>query len=344
MGGRGPKTELSIDLELLLCEILFHQAADAIRSTLSTRTGTFSEEPGLTVLVGGADFGEARFLEKAAGAPLLLGALDLQAQFFPGALWNVDRRRYLFRDDLEVGPGTPTVRLELQQSSLPESLLSALIQELSEMVRREEQPQNEGADQGRLSANVSVVREVYTRLTREGSNAYPRLAGEPQLLETREDNVHECVLRIPLAPSRYGIALVTERGIDTPTSRELKKSYILNSLAVRIAYVIGDTGKRVVEFHLRKGGANATYGDSWDVGAAGYIDPKRHRDPEWIERISPWQAAMYELSEELRIPSHELPYREHYYFFGVGRNWPTGQVDLLGMCDGHFAPDPLSAS
>jgi hypothetical protein len=103
-------------------------------------------------------------------------------------------------------------------------------------------------------------------------------------------------------------------------------------------------GHRWVEFHQRSS-LNGTYKEAWDVGAAGYIDRSRHKDPEHPDRIvSPWGACIDEIERELNIPREDLLYRDHYSFFGIGMNWylksPTMQTDLLGVCHCEIAPDP----
>ena len=73
----------------------------------------------------------------------------------------------------------------------------------------------------------------------------------------------------------------------------------------------------------RMSGPNATYKGAWDVGAAGYIDPEEHQDPEAIHRTSCWRACAAEITQELNIPQSYLQNREHYRYFGVGRNEKT---------------------
>src|SRR5260370_5537573 len=125
-----------------------------------------------------------------------------------------------------------------------------------------------------------------------------------------------------------------------PAAKSLCLTRVLNSLAVRMAVVHGEEGNLMAEFHQRKGGANATYKLAWDVGAAGYIDALSHRDPDDPLRISPWQTSVEEIDTELNIPTYDLPHRDHYLFFGMGRNDPTGQLDLLGLCQLTKPPDP----
>jgi hypothetical protein len=110
---------------------------------------------------------------------------------------------------------------------------------------------------------------------------------------------------------------------------------VLNSVAVRVAYTYAENGRQHCVFQQRKAAANATYADAWDIGAAGYIDPRKHTD---LGKISPWLASAKELAEELNIPLEFLPNREHYQFYGVVKNCLSGQVDLLGECRGNYVP------
>ena len=163
---------------------------------------------------------------------------------------------------------------------------------------------------------VRLLSEVHRRLTKEGSNAYPRVVGPPEIVRDRPSVGEDDVLHVGIGPSRYGVALVEERKLKLPTAVRLRRGDILNSLTVRVAFVYERKGEKWIEFHQRKGGPNATYKNAWDVSAAGYVDPSRHGDPDDRERVSPWVACAYELAEELGIPSFELPHRDHYQFFG----------------------------
>ena len=93
--------------------------------------------------------------------------------------------------------------------------------------------------------------------------------------------MHSETLVVTVGPSRYGLALIEEKKLNLPSAVTLRSMCVLNSLAVRVALVYEMDGHLWVECHQRKGGANATYKDAWDVSAAGYIDPcnEEHLDP-----------------------------------------------------------------
>jgi hypothetical protein len=131
-----------------------------------------------------------------------------------------------------------------------------------------------------------------------------------------------------------------EKHLRLATADALVASHNMNSLAVRVAVTYEEQRTHWVEFHQRSK-LNGTYREAWDVGAAGYIDRSSHKDPEHPERIvSAWGACIDEIRKELNISESNLPYRDHYSFFAVGMNVPTGQTDLLGMCQCVVAPDP----
>lgn len=277
---------------------------------------------------------ERSFLDAAAGQSLKLGGLDLCCKLLPVELWSLHRKeKDLYVDDPEA---SRRVLIEPRGIELPDHLLGSLVTEIEQRL----------ADfvDGKIylpESEVSSLQEVQRRL-KAGSNAYPRLAGAPEFVGVTKSSESGSLL-IPVGPSRYGVALVEEKRLNLPTATALRSRHILNSLAVRVALIYEAKGKRLCEFHQRKGGENSTYKDAWDVAAAGYVDPQRHRDPEDHNRISPWQACAWELSEELGIPSYVLPYRDNYYFFGLGRNDPTGQLDLLAYCSAASPPDPERA-
>jgi hypothetical protein len=227
------------------------------------------------------------------------------------------------------------IELRMSDLSLPATALDSLVQEIDETLKRQASVPSPGDAPER-----ERLLEVHQRLTQEGSNAYPRVVALPTLETPGKVPGRPAVLILHLGPSRYGIALVEERRLDLPTATQLRSRHVLNSLGVRVAYIYQRAGSYWVECQLRKGGPNAIYKDSWDVGAAGYIDPGRHKDPLDETRISPWQAAAAEIPEELAIPRHQLPHRDHYFFFGMGRNDPTGQLDVLGYCLAAHPPDP----
>jgi transcriptional regulator with XRE-family HTH domain len=273
---------------------------------------------------------ELAFISIADGQPSLrLGALDLQCKLFPANVWNQSPVQ-TYTDDPEA-----KFRVELVSvpNVLPADLLSTLVAELAAILSN---PPS-GASIQRSARELDELRETYKRLQDERSNAYPRLAGMPETY--REGG--ESVLRIPIAPSKYGVALIRERHLTLPTAQTLVLRHILNSLAVRVLYIFRDRdGREWGELQQRQFRENATFAGAWDVSAAGYIDPFRHEDPRVPGQISPSRACASELEEELRIPLAELPYRDNYYFFGVGRNDTTGQLDILGYCLGDFVPEP----
>ena len=261
---------------------------------------------------------------------LKLGNVDLKCNLFPPTLWDVrDRRKYTFFDEPER---SKQIFVDFIDTPLPQYTLSAVIQELSAVIK--DPKSNE-----RFSQNqIEHFTEAFRRLTKEGSNAYPRIVAPPTIIT--EKNLDKASLQILIAPSRYGIALIEERDFKLPTANDLRISHVLNSLAVRVAVVFEDEGQLWTEFHQRRSDPNATYKGAWDVGAAGYLDPIDHIDPENPSKISPFRACASEIEQELNIPQWNLQNREHYYFFGVGRNDPTGQIDILSLCYLASAPDP----
>jgi nucleoside phosphorylase len=271
---------------------------------------------------------EKAFLtEKAATVPLKLGELDLQCKLFPPDLWNAKRRDFVFLDDPEA---EQQVALEVVGAPLPEHTLKILVSEIEEALT---QP-------GLTLAIDRALLEDVGELLKMGSNPYPRVVAPPRILRLEHTSRPSSIFQILLGPSNFGISLIEERKLKLPTALELRNRYALNSLAVRVGLVYEKEGSSWLEFHQRKGRANATYKGSWDVAAAGYIDPRKHADPEDPDRLSPWWACAKELTEELNLSSAELPYREHYYFLGLGMNAPTGQLDLLAICESDAAPDP----
>lgn len=172
-----------------------------------------------------------------------------------------------------------------------------------------------------------------SRQLESGQNPYPRLCAPPSVFEDRS-GFRE--LQVSVAPSVFGISLCEERGIKLPCLRDRQPSN-LNALAVRIAYLFEAGGQRRCAFQKRKASKNSTYKNAWDIGAAGYINPQEHRDPE-TGLLSPWIAARNEIAQELGVPFEALPFRDSYYFFGIGRIRFTGQLDLLGVCSGSTPP------
>ena len=328
-GGRGPRALPLLAMpHLLLSEILGQDAVERLRQRLTRRPSipVVATDPALT--------DEAGFLARARD-PLLtlkLGKLDLGSKLFPTHLWDAERSQNLYVYHPE---SDRRVELVWVPSALPPNLLSGLVSEL-EAKLGSLPPDADGSASDQSPRLRRELDEVYRRLTEEGSNPYLRLAGNPTTL-TEDDRV---TLQVPIGPSRYGVALITEKNLMLPTAQLLSWQHILNSLAVRVAYIFTDTdGRKWIEFQERQQRENATYSGAWDVSAAGYIDPQRHEDPREPGLVSPWRACASELQEELRIPRAELLHRDHYYFLGVGRNDPTGQLDLLAYYLGSYVPD-----
>jgi len=324
-GARALRTALSPEMQLLLWEILAHQAEVLITRREAKRLSDAAITPlGLE--------SERAFLEEVARPSLRIGGRSIECKLLPASLWIEDRRNHLYLDDPEA---ERRIELRMSDRSLPGNTLDSLVQEIEEALKQHAPDSfpRDATERERLS-------EVHDRLTREGSNAYPRVVALPRLETPSAVPGRPELLVVNLGPSRYGVALVEERRLTLPTAIHLRSRHVLNSLAVRVAYIYQRAGAYWVECHQRKGGPNATYKDSWDVGAAGYVDPGRHKDPLDESRISPWQAAGAEIAEELAIPPHQLPHRDHYLFFGMGRNDPTGQLDLLGYCLATNPPDP----
>jgi len=272
--------------------------------------------------------GESDFLKDVKKASLKLGSLELKCKLMPEGLWNVERRRdYIFFDDPEQ---RKRIILNSRKPKLPGGLLNKLVRELDIAIKTKDTCDSIQA------RDLSLYKKVYQRLKKRGSNAYPRIVAPPEVVSTGSTSR----LRIAFEPSRYGVSLIVERQIPLPTANALQLKHVLNSLAVRVAVSYKKDGQTWVEFHQRRKELNATYPAAWDVGAAGYIDLNKHFDPEAKNRISPWQACAFEISEELNIDECDLPYRENYSFFGLARNDLTGQLDILASCELPEAPDP----
>jgi len=329
-GARGARTPMMPSTRLLLCEILAEDAVKKITERLRGRPFT----PVAATAAQAAVADEPGFLAHAASPSLRLGSVDLGSKIFPVHLWDADHVENRYIDHPESDHG---VELLWVPPALPHDLLSKLVSEIEAQLKVFDSATQDSNASQESNGVANVMRETHRRLTEEGSNAYPRLAGSPQTV--REN--HRVTLQVPIGPSTYGVALIREKNLELPTAQELGSRHILNSLAVRVAYVYQDANRqRLVEFQERQERENATYGGAWDVSAAGYIDPQRHEDPRVPGRVSPWQACACELAEELQIPPTGLPHRDNYYFFGVGTDDPTGQVNLLAYCLGSYVPDP----
>jgi nucleoside phosphorylase len=282
---------------------------------------------------------EESFLRIVHQQPTLhLGDFDLNSKFFPEDYWNVaNRKEYMFADDPE---DEQQVILEWTDAPLAEGLLRELKADADLQLKR--LARNQNADE----AEIRRLSEFCDALAR-GSNPYPRLVAPPRPCRLNTHSGIKSLLLLPISDSYYAFSLIREKQIQLASADTVQSSHNVNSLAVRVALTYERDGQRWIEFHQRSP-LNGTYKEAWDVGAAGYMDRSRHKDPEHPERlVSPWGACIDEITRELNIPSEDLPYRDHYSFFGVGMNWcqskPTMQTDLLGVCQCVIAPDPTRA-
>jgi hypothetical protein len=324
---------LDRDELLLLWEILGERALDAVANAQRAAREGPLWRPALKMGArqnAAEPQSEENFLTLAAGQSIHIGELNLACKLFPPCQWEPTRAIEVFDDDPEA---EHQLQVRMMDQRLPYDLLDRLVDEIEAELKQVQMTYEViDGDQNRL-------RDVLRRLKDEGSNAYPRLIGAPTIDEVSDINRKMVrVMNVNVGPSRYGIALAEERRLQLPTALRLRSRFILNSLAVRIAYVARENGQWWMEFQKRHPQGNATYRGAWDVGAAGYIDEEAHRDPLDQSRISPWQTAAHELAEELNIARHQLPTRDKFKFFGVGRNDPTGQLDILGYCLGAFLP------
>lgn len=304
----------------VLWELLANQTISAVKSAQRASRHAPEWRPAIDGVSHSFEFSEQAFLDLTTTPSLKVGGLDLACKLFPAQQWSSDKKPEQFEDDPE---SDRQLLVHWVDTQLPEDLLDRLMDELQEA-----RLNGDSEDRQKIEA-------VYNRLQNEGSNAYPRLVATPYI-QTAGQNLQreQLLLNVSIAPSRYGVALVEERKLQLATARQLRSRHILNSLGVRIAYVTTIDGEPWVDFHQRHSAGNATYSEAWDIGAAGYIDAAAHRDPANREKISPWQTASRELSEELGIARHQLPHRDKFNFFGVARNDFTGQLDLVGYCAG----------
>jgi transcriptional regulator with XRE-family HTH domain len=264
-----------------------------------------------------------KILRASATETLRFGGIDLRTTLLPTSLWNVDRRKHhLFVDDPEER--YRRIEVEWVPSVLPADLLKRLMDEIDEQRRLYKAGLLAITDK-----EIEDIEEVHDRLKRDRSNPYPRLVALPEPVGTDRGTVFQ--LRI--GEGKYGVSLITEKNLGLPSATEFRARHVLHSLALRVAYVFESLdGKRWVECHQREARGNATWKGAWDIGAAGYVDPLRHKDPRDPHRISPWQACCDELEKELNIDGYELPHRDHYYFFGLAHDQPTGHIILLAYC------------
>ena len=268
-------------------------------------------------------------LKNAAQSTIKFAGVDLRTSLLPAHLWDVDNNRkdHLYRDDPE---DKRRIYVEWVGSALPDNLLKRLMEEIEE--------QREHLKKGTIALTeeeIANLNEVYRRLTLERSNPYPRLVALPEPITMNSTRV----LPIFLGRGKYGISLVVEKNLDLKTASEFRNRYVLHSLPVRVAYVFDDPpGETWVEFHQRAVEGIATWKGAWDVGAAGYVDPIRHRDPSSPGRISLWQTACDELEKELNLEGYELPHRDNCHFFGTSQDLPTRHINIIGYCHTHYRP------
>lgn len=272
---------------------------------------------------------ETEFLQlQSHQAGLKLGEFDLRSKLFPENLWRENRKNNLYRDYSEADE---QVVLAWVDDPIPQDLLPQLEKEARNRLLESEKgahvlPQDQ----------QKVLTDFVENLN---SSPYPRVVAPPTRHFLERSGLKRTILQVPIAESYYGFTLIREGKINLPTANRLRASHQLNSLAVRIALTFQQDGQRWIEFQQRSK-ENFTYKEAWDVTAAGYIDRRKHKDPDRPENISPWAACREEIYEETGISRAALRYREDYYFFGVGMNEPTGQLDILGTCEINSPPDP----
>jgi nucleoside phosphorylase len=272
---------------------------------------------------------EIEFLQLQSHQPgVTLDDLDLHSKFFPEQLWRQDRKKNLYRDFSEA---KEQIVLAWVDDPITPDLLRQLEQEALTQLREFNSSTN------RLSPDQFKVLKTFTESL--NSAPYPRLVAPPTVHFLEKSGLRRTFLQVPIAESYYGFTLIKEGKIDLPIANRLRMSRQLNSLGVRIALTFQHGGQRWVEFQQRSA-ANYTYKEAWDVTAAGYIDREKHRDPDKPELISPWIACREEISEEAGLSGAGLQYREDYFFFGIGMNEPTGQLDILGTSEMNIPPDP----
>jgi nucleoside phosphorylase len=261
-------------------------------------------------------------------AALKIGNFSLRSKLFPESLWNEDRKKNLYRDYSEA---EEQVVLSWVDNPLPVGLLQQVEEEGRQRLSAS-QPSDSKLSAGEQKMLTNFVEGL-------NSSPYPRIVAPPCKCFLEQSGVKRTFLQVPVADSYYGFTLIREGKIDLPTANRIRSTHQLNSLAVRLALTFHKDGQQWVEFQQRSA-ANFTYKDAWDVTAAGYIDKIKHRDPDDRQRISPWIACREEVHEEAALSRAELPYREDYYFFGIGMNEPTGQLDVLGTCESNTPPNP----
>jgi hypothetical protein len=178
---------------------------------------------------------------------------------------------------------------------------------------------------------------VLKRLDKEGSNPYPRPVSIPKLSKTDKGTV----MRLYIGEGDFTTQALREKNINIPILHETRSQYVFSTLALRVAYVSSIRDREPwVEFHQRDPVNNSTWQDAWDVGAAGYVDPQNHRYTESNKTISPKIACASELIEELALKGHQLPFEDHFHFFGYAQDLPSRHIILLCLCESGYTPDP----
>lgn len=281
---------------------------------------TRSEGPARVRTVQAAD---ARLLEILARTSnhLRIGSLATHCQFLPEHLWDEWYRR-------TDGGGSFVDYDEgnrIEMLLLPDAVLGVTIERLVQELRVARESAALTAKQRR------AVEKVLTSLEIGGANAYPRLCAPPQVVEDPEGRDRR--LRLVLAPSVYGAHLLNVYDVDIPSLRKVRDRCSLTSLGVRVSYTFPMDRQWRVAFH-RRGVNNEDYAGAWDIGAAGYLDPVRHRPLQGLDpgTGSPYQAARNELAEELGLSMLSLPHPDNVSFFGIVRNTLQGTISLTGEC------------
>ena len=249
--------------------------------------------------------------------------ITTHCQFFPSDLWKIghaDRCELLFSEDSAL---RRSIRVELDSSAPVLIEPQVMLSELSAALQS-----------GRLSAiQARTAREVYKRLTEGHMNPYPRLVSLPTYV-TRCDEYGHDELRIVLAPSVYGIHLLSMRKLPLPSIRK-NSNRAVSSLGIRFAYTYERDGRSFALFQQRSSAAD-DFACSWEIGAGGYVDPRRHQREGHLSLV---MAAELELREEFSLPEAAFPYKDNFVFFGVSRDVRTGDVSVAGECRGVLAPD-----
>jgi transcriptional regulator with XRE-family HTH domain len=279
---------------------------------------------------------ERLFMEELAKPSLVFGGVELNTKLVPTFLWDAARQEHLYIDDQEEEGRKDgrRIKLEWTNARLPANLLSTIMREMED----EQKKWGEGKSTLPVKQFQSLD-DAYTRIKTRFSNRYCRAIAIPDIVENEKGRL----FRIQLGEGTYGVSLAEERKLPLSSVLENRTKHILLSLALRVAYVFKeqrDDAYYWMEFHQRREGTNATWPLAWDVGAAGYFDPDNHTDPDEPTRVSPWQGCADEIAKELGIPKFALPHRDHYFFFGLANDQPTGHIILIGYCKDGYPPAP----